>query len=548
MLRFLSVRNLAVIERAELEFGPGLTILTGETGAGKSIVVEAVALLLGGRASPDLIRTGERQAVIQAVFDEPGGNEVILRRELTDQGRSRAFIDGALVPAGDLKALGVRLVDLHGQHDHQALLDPETHLDLLDAWTGNNIVRAETARCFAAWRKCESDLGRFRAVERDRTARMDFLTFQLAELDKVRPLPGEDEELAAARRVLASADKLQRLCRESYEALYESDTAVMTALGAIWRRVAELAGIDPKFKPHLEARDVVAAHLDELARALRTCADGIDASPERLQEVEDRLALLERLKRKHGPTLGDVITRYAAMKAELDYLKGAGERLADTEAECARARQAFLDAAGLLSKERRHAARPFAEALVAQLAELAMERTRFEVRFQDGEVPEERWSDRGVDAAEFYVSPNPGEDLRPLARIASGGELSRVMLGLKTIASTDAPGKTLVFDEVDAGIGGRVADVVGAKLQRLGERFQVICITHLPQIAAYGGTHFHIEKSVAGQRTVTTVCRLDASGRVEEIARMIGGAQISSVTRRGARELLERAKQANSAG
>jgi len=202
----------------------------------------------------------------------------------------------------------------------------------------------------------------------------------------------------------------------------------------------------------------------------------------------------------------------------------------------------FLEAAVLLSNERRRAACPFAEALVGQLSELAMERTRFEVRFEDGQLTEERWSERGVDGAEFYVSPNPGEDLRPLARIASGGELSRVMLALKTIASTDARGKTLVFDEVDAGIGGRVADVVGGKLRKLGERFQVICITHLPQIAAYGGTHFHIEKSVAGERTVTTVCRLDAAGRVEEIARMIGGAQVTAVTRRSARELLERGK------
>ena len=555
MLRFLRIRHLAVIDSVEVEFDAGLNVLTGETGAGKSILVEAVGLLLGGRASGDLVRTGEDAAAIEAIF-ESGGEELLVRREITAQGRSRAFINGALATAGALKELSARLVELHGQHEHQTLLDPSTHLDVLDTFGSLDSLLVPTAAAFDAMRAAEEELARVRAAARDRDSRQDLVTFQLGELDRAGLKatapgePGEDAELAALRQVLASAERVERLCAEGYASLYESDDAILASLSGVWRRVAELAALDPQFKPYLDARDGIKSQLEDLAGFLRSYADGIEASPARLQTVEERLALLERLKRKHGPTLADVVARRDALRRELSDLAGGEDRIAELEREAAAARARFVDAAGVLSKERRRVAKTLSQRLEALLAELAMDRTRFDVRFADAVAPT-AWSARGIDAAEFFVSPNPGEDLRPLARIVSGGELSRIMLAIKTLTatsrlgfsdaadrppSTSAPG--LIFDEVDAGIGGRVADVVARKLRALGSAFQVLCITHLPQIAAHADTHFEIEKRVEGGRTRTTVRRLDDAGRVNELARMLGGDTITDGLRRSAREML----------
>ncbi len=541
MLRFLSIQNLAVIEEVEVDFDTGLSVLTGETGAGKSILVEAVGLLLGGRASPELVRTGEESAVVQAMFDDGDGGETLVRREVTSQGRSRAFVNGALVTAAALRELGSRLVDLHGQHEHQALLDPETHLDLLDRFAGFDARRREVAAAFDAWRSARAARDEMEQLSRQRAARLELIEFQLAELDRVQPRDGEDEELSALRTLLSSAERVRRLADESYEILYDRDDAVLAGLGQVWRRVGELAALDARFAPYVDARDGVKAQLEDLAVFLRGYAASIDASPARLQEVEDRLAALDRLKRKHGPTLADVLAKHRALRAEQSGLESVTERLAGAEAECARSAGVYLAAARALSAERRQAAARFSKALVAQLRDLAMEHTRFDVRFADGwPPPPERWTARGTDAGEFYVSPNPGEELRPLSRIVSGGEMSRVMLGIKSLASIDAAGKTLVFDEVDAGIGGRVADAVGTKLQALGRNFQVLCITHLPQIAACGRHHYRISKSVEAGRTLTGVERLDRTEREVELARMLGGAQVTAATRTTAKEMLAR--------
>ena len=550
MFRFLRIQHLAVIDSVEVEFEPGLNVLTGETGAGKSILVEAVGLLLGGRASGDLVRTGEDTASIEAIF-ESGGEELLVRREITAQGRSRAFINGALATAGALKELSSRLIELHGQHEHQTLLDASTHLDVLDNFGGMNQLAAPVAAAYDALQAAREGLARVHTAAKDRDTRQDLITFQLGELDRAALRdPGEDGELAALRQVLASAERVERLCTESYASLYESDDAILAALGGVWRRVAELASLDPQFKPFLDARDGIKSQLEDLAGFLRKYADNVDASPARLQQVEERLALLERLKRKHGPTLGEVIARRDALRHELTDLSRGDDRIAELQREVADARRLFLAAAETLSRERRRTGAAFAKALAALVGDLAMERTRFEVRFGEP-LPESAWSGRGIDAAEFFVSPNPGEELRPLARIVSGGELSRIMLAIKTLTatsrhgfsdatdrppSTSAPG--LIFDEVDAGIGGRVADVVGRKLRTLGSAFQVLCITHLPQIAAYADTHFAIEKRIERGRTRTTVRRLDEPGRVEEVARMLGGEAISDGLRASAREML----------
>jgi DNA repair protein RecN (Recombination protein N) len=560
MLRFLRIRRLAVIDSVEVEFDPGLNILTGETGAGKSILVEAVGLLLGGRASGDLVRTGEESAAIEAIF-ENDGEELLIRREITAQARSRAFINGELTTVGALKDLSSRLIELHGQHEHQTLLDPATHLAALDAFGTHDKFLAPVAAAFESLRDSITELGRARTAAAQRINRQELATFQLNELERAGLRPGEDDELAATRQVLANAERVERLCEESYASLYEQDDAALATLGGVWRRVGELAAIDPRFLPYLDARDAIKSQLEDLAMFLRRYADGIEASPAALQQVEERLALLERLKRKYGPTLADAITKRDALREEIQALEHGEERVAELERHQQAARSRYLAAATELSNARRQSAGGFARALEGVLADLAMERTRFDVRFGDN-LAEDSWGAQGFDQAEFYVSPNIGEDVRPLARIVSGGELSRIMLAMKTLTATARHGFStaedrrpsattpgLIFDEVDAGIGGRVADVVGRKLRVLGSAFQVLCITHLPQIAAYADTHFEIQKRIEKGRTLTTVGRLTENGRVEEISRMLGGAGVTEAIRASAREMIaERQGRAKAKG
>jgi DNA repair protein RecN (Recombination protein N) len=557
MLRFLSIKRLAVIDAVEVEFDRGFNVLTGETGAGKSILIEAVGLLLGARASGDLVRTGEESASIEAIF-ETDGEEILVRREITRQGRSRAFVNGELATAGKLKELAARLVELHGQHEHHSLLDPATHLDLLDEFAGLATLVTPVEIAFAQLRAASQEFAAITNAASEREAKLELARFHLTELDRVDPKPGEDAELAAVRQVLASAERVESLCAESYGALYENDDAALTTLSAVWKRIGELAAIDPRFQPHLEARDAIKSQLEDLAAFLRRYGESIDASPARLQEIEERLALLERLKRRFGPGLEQVIARRTALRAEVDQLENGEEHLTRLRGRAAAATAAYVDAASILGRARRHAALELTTRLERLLADLALERTRFEVRFATESMPESEWSARGFDRAEFFISTNPGEELRPLTRVVSGGELSRVMLALKTLAATcrrdfaesgqrppsaAAPG--LIFDEVDAGIGGRVADVVGRKLRALGSAFQVLCITHLPQIAGYADTHFLISKQVAGDRTHTGIKRLDEAARVEELSRMLGGETVTDAVRLSATEMLARRRSGN---
>lgn len=538
MLRFLSVRHLAVIDRLEVEFEPGLNLLTGETGAGKSVLVEAIDLLVGGRSSADLVRTGEEAAVVQAVFERPDGREVIVRREVSSQGRSRAFIDDALATSAALKELGQRLVDLHGQHEHQVLLDPAEHVGYLDAFLGRPDLVAATGEAFGAWRQAVTALDRSKLDDREKRARIEIATFQQQDIDRVAPKAGEDDVLAAEQVVLANADRLTRLSAEAYATLYDGESAALSALGAVWKRVTDLASYDARFARFLDERAAIKSSLEDLAYFLRSYMADIEASPERLQRVEDRLAVLERIKRKYGPTLDDVLRRRASLTDELAAL-GAGEaRVAELEAAEASTRSAFLAAGRALSAARQVAAVELGHALEQALAELAMPKSRVHVGVQAAERPE-FWTAAGVDHVEFLLSANPGEQPRPLARIASGGELSRVMLALRTLVDNGPAGRTLVFDEVDAGIGGVAADAVGARLQSLARRHQVLCITHLPQIAARHGAHFQISKQVRQGRTVTRVLRLDQPGRELEIGRMIAGAEVSAEVLSSARGLIK---------
>jgi DNA repair protein RecN (Recombination protein N) len=538
MLRFLSVRHLAVIEHLEVEFEPGLNVLTGETGAGKSIVVGAIDLLLGGRASADLVRTGETLATVQAIFERADGRETIVRREVSNQGRSRAFIDDTLATSSALRGLGAGLLDLHGQHEHQALLDPSEHLDLVDTFAGAQEAVAGVAANYDLWRGALAARDRTKLDEREKRARIDLATFELQEIESAAPASGEDERLGAERSLLANADRLSRLASEAYAALYESDAAALAALGTVWKRLTELAVLDDRFIPYVQEREEIKSRLEALAFFLRTYGADLDASPERLQAAEDRLAKLERLKKKYGPTLADVLARHAALKDELAALDASDERAAALDAREQDTRLAFLESARALAKTRRAAGRQLGTALEAALAELAMPKSKVDVRFTDLSAEPDRWTASGVDAGEFFLSPNPGEELRPLARIASGGELSRIMLALRSLAARDDAGRTLVFDEVDAGIGGAAADAVGSRLQALARRCQILSVTHLPQIAARADAHFSITKHVRAGRTATALARLDDPGREEELARMIAGAAVSPKVLASAREML----------
>src|SRR5687768_8290495 len=372
MLRFLRIEHLAVIDALQVEFEPGLNVLTGETGAGKSMLVEAVGLLMGGRASADLIRTGETQAQVQAEFDD-----LIVRRDINAQGRSRAFVNDTLVTAAALNDQTSPLVELHGQHEHQTLLDPQSHLHMLDEFAGLTAMRQQVSTAFREWKRLQSEFDAFQMDERERTARVDLLKFQVGELDKVKLRAGEDEELETTRRVLSSADKLQRLCSEAYGVLYDSDEAALARLGTVWKRVGELAEVDPTFQPHVDARDAIKSQLEDLALTLRAYGENIDASPARLQEVEDRLALLERLKRKYGPALADVIAKKDALARQLDALEHADERRAGLEADTRTAKDEFLTRSRALSRQRREAAMHFSEKIQGLLGELAMGRTQF---------------------------------------------------------------------------------------------------------------------------------------------------------------------------
>jgi DNA repair protein RecN (Recombination protein N) len=545
MIRYLSIRNLAVIESVAVEFDSAFNVLTGETGAGKSILVEAVGLLLGGRAAQDLIRTGADLATVEAVFETPEGRDVIVRRELTAQGRSRAFIDGTLATASGLKDLAASLVELHGQHEHQQLLDPSQHLLVLDVLAGLTARTDEVARSFNQIEALRQRLDRVRMDDRERDARRELIDFQLTELSRAQVTPGEDEALAAERQVLRNADRIQRLCQESYAELYDGEHAAIDSLERVWKRVAELSTFDARFLPALAARDEIKAQLTDMALTIRDYADSVEGSPQRLQEVEDRLVLLDRLKRKYGPTLADVVARREALADEQALLTAAGEGDAQLHERLRLEGERFLTEARALSAARTQAARHWATALEAQLADLAMPQARFEIRLHT-DSSEAQWHARGIDTAEFFLSANVGEEPRPLARIASGGELSRVMLALKTLtaetASRSGAARTLIFDEVDAGIGGRVATVVGEKLAALGRHHQVLCITHLPQVAASGRTHFLIQKQTDGGRTVTSVDRLSRQARIDELARMMGGADAGMQARAGAEELLAAAE------
>jgi DNA repair protein RecN (Recombination protein N) len=560
MLRLLRVRNVAVVPALDVEFGAGLNLLTGETGAGKSILVDALGLLLGTRASADIIRTGEESARVEAVVSNaaigsalerhaiPGdaGEETILRREIFVSGKSRATVNGVIVPLAVLKELAPYVASIQGQHESQSLLDSDAQQDFLDGFAGLVPQREEVAVRYRALRELERRLADLRRDRRELERRRETVEYQLHEIDASQLVAGEEQCLRREKTLLANAGRLAELSAGAYALLYEDEQAVLAQLGQVYRRVEELAAIDARFSPYLDGRAAARAQLEDLALFLRDYGQELTFSPGRLDEVEARLAMIDRLKRKYGATVEEILSFAERCRAELEELAAPEVRERALEAECSAAAKRYVEPASELSRRRRKAAEEIARRLRAEMKDLAMEKARFSVRFDPEHVTDdpdrrEGWAERGLETAEFLLSPNPGEDMRPLARVASGGELSRIMLALRSILTGDgAPeDRTLVFDEVDAGIGGAVAEVVGRKLWRVARRQQVLCITHLPQIAALADEHFCVSKEVSDGRTVARIERLDRSGRVDEVARMLGGEKVTETARRHARELLD---------
>jgi DNA repair protein RecN (Recombination protein N) len=553
MLKLLRVNNIALVPSLEIELAPGLTLLSGETGAGKSILIDALGLLLGERASPEIIRTGEERASVEAVFEsreaatlleergiEAEAEEIVVRREIQAGGKGRCTVAGALVPLSVLRELAPSLVVVHGQHEPQGLLDPSTHVDLVDRFAGGEADRP-LAEFHRDWRAAEAALERLRGDRREAERRREMLEFQHGEIERAALSPGEEDALRIEKARQANAGRLAALSEEAYGLLYDDEGSALSRLGQAFRRVEELAAIDPSFRAFLEARAGVLAPLQDLSLRLRDYREQLEVSPGRLDEIEGRLAVIERLKKKYGATVEEVLAFGERCRRDLDLLGSPEQQERALEERRARLAAAYLERARALSRRRRTAAAELRRRVQAELADLAMEKTRFEVAFSppdaDGSDPA-TWTDRGLERAEFLLSPNPGEELRPLARIASGGELSRIMLALKSVVRSDAAGLTLVFDEVDAGIGGRVAEVVGRKLKAVAARQQVLCVTHLPQIAAFADHHLAVRKRVERGRTVTGIAALTGDGRVEEIARMLGGETITATARQHAREML----------
>ena len=558
MLLELRAENYAVIDHAIAGFGPGLNLLTGETGAGKSILVDALALLMGQKASTDVIRHGSDRAVLSCVFEstpgaeavletngiDPEGTEIILRREILENGKGRVFVNNQPATVAVLRQLAPELALIHAQSETLSGFDPGQQRLLLDRFAGASLDGVEAA--YTRWREIQDRLAELERDEQDRLRLADLWSFQAREIQSAAPQPGEDEALETEKRVLANAEKLRTAAVSANNVLYEEDASAEAALMAAQKHLEELARYDPKFTESAQQIAAARATVEDVAATVRDYADSIDASPERLAEIEDRLALLDRLKRKYGSTLADVIAFGEEVSRKLAEIENRDEILRSLRADLEKGATAYRSAARALTAERTAAAKKLEKLAEAQINELAM-KARFSVVVTSSEDSAD-WTAHGWDNVECRIATNAGEPLKPLDEIASGGEMSRVLLALKVSVEeganrararkTQVP-RTLVFDEIDIGIGGRAAEAVGQKLKALSRVQQVLCVTHLPQIAAFADQHFLIEKQEKQRRTQTSVRLLNPAERAEEIARMISGATVTDTSRRHAEQMLK---------
>jgi len=589
MLQLLNLSNIALIDELKVEFEPGLNLLTGETGSGKSIIVDALGLLIGGRYTSELLKTGAERGFIEGLFsvvhnphvvrllagagvfveddEEPfsshgksGGkspetqHQLIIRRELSASGRNKIFINNRLASHSLLRDLRPYLVDIHGQGDQQTLFNPETHLELLDAFaglsTGSGLCET-VINAFEALSKLQHLLESLKQDESVKFQLLDTLKYQIQELEYAQLAIGEDENLEVERRRLINVEKLTALSQASYGRLYEDDDAALARVRQTIKDLAELGEFDPTFRGYQEGLESASAVLEDLAFSLRNFSDKLEFSSGRLAEIEDRLAEISRLKRKYGGSIEAALEHLARSQDRLRTIETSDERETELKRQLAQANSEYWRRAEELHVNRVRAARKFEKAVEQGLAQVAMDNARFEVRIITAgqhETAQESTnrrsglnsiSERGIDHVEFYFSSNVGEELKPLARVASGGEASRLMLTLKTVANASEFPRTIVFDEIDAGIGGRVSEAVGEKLRQLSETNQVLCVTHQPQIARFADNHLVVKKDVMKGRTRVSVAKLDRKSRIEELARMLTGAEITDSARKHAREMLK---------
>ncbi|MGO8787892.1 MAG: DNA repair protein RecN [Terriglobia bacterium] len=567
MLREIHIQNYAVIDNLAVEFGPGLNLLSGETGSGKSILVDALGLALGGRTSSELIRTGEDRALVTAVFSAEGkapwadwleefgvaksdDGDLILRRELQAGGRSRMLVNDQPVTSAAVRSLARGIVEMHGQNEHVSLFARDAQLSLLDQFAGIGSELEAVRALHTRRRELEQELEGLSYNEQERLRTLDLLSFQVRELEQAKLQSGEDAHLEEERRILSNLEKIRAAASSAFAELYEDEGAAISRVAAAARQLDELrrydAGIAPEIEPLASAR----ATLEDIAAFLRDYVAHLEANPARLEEIEDRLALIDRLKRKYGGSVEAILAYAAEVRQNLAGLEHADERRESVRKDLAKAAAEYRKAAEALSEKRRDAARRLVKLVREELAQVGMEKTRIEVHFES--APEGQGGAAGIDEIEFRISPNVGEELRVMEKIASGGEISRLMLALKTVVGQARVGRgargarhtdiTFIFDEIDAGIGGRVAECVGQRLKRLARDTQVLCVTHLAQIACFADRHFYVEKSARASRTVTTIKPLSGEKeRAEELARMLSGSQITDAVLQHAAAMLRQA-------
>ncbi len=570
MLRHLHVKNLALIDDIELSFESGLNVLTGETGAGKSLLMHGIGLVLGSRATADLIRRDTTEAVVEAVFSIDRARiaplfeeyelleaeELLVRRVIAASGRSRVYLNGRLTTVALLRQLSARLMYIYGQHEQQVIREADSALHLLDDFADITQHVQEMATRYHALRQAWERLRGLTEDKEAAEARQDFVRFQVDEIRRAALQTGEEEELRQERAILIHAEKLYQTAAGGEEALTSSDGAVTDQLGRLVAQLRELVRVDESLNEVVALLSDGLAQVEEAALFLRKYGERLSPNPERLEEIDARLTRIVQLKKKYGGSIEAMLARQAALEQELEQLESGEEAIAALQQEVAQAGQAAWAWAQELSQERRRVARQLEKSIQAELSQLGMQGARFGVQFPQADEEESesapgspftqnglRLGERGCDQVEFYLSANPGEPLLPLVQVASGGELSRLMLALKALSAAAEATPTLIFDEVDAGIGGGVAEVVGRRLKALADQHQVLCITHLPQIAAFADHAYTVTKTVTEGRTISSAKRLTPRERLQELARMLGGVEITPEARRHAREMLEGARR-----
>jgi len=553
MIHSLHIQNLATIEDIELSFKEGFTILTGETGAGKSIIIDGIRLVMGEKSSADMVRTGEKETAVEAVFpyhqkmadfkdiSPEAGEEMLVQRRVSEQGTGKAYINGILFPNKKLKEMGGNLIDIYGQNDHVFLLNLVYQLNYLDDYAGANPIKKDVARTAQELKKLIKEKKELEIKEREREQRLDFLEFQIKEIEKAKLIRGEEEELSQTRNILKNAEKIGTLVDRALDISYNQENSISALLAQLQSALSGLVDFDHTFKEADEAISQFSITVSELSDFLIKFKEKQETAPEKLEEIEERLSQIEKLKRKYGNSIDEILAYLEKAKKEYEDLSTSQEKLAGLEEEIQEKFKEYATRAEKLSSLRKKSASRLEKETEKEISLLGMKKARFKIKIDSilpGPDTMDKVKESGTEEVEFLISPNPGEEMRPLRKIASGGELSRVMLALKTIGREEEALKTLIFDEIDSGIGGKTAEFVAQKLRKLSGHHQVICITHLPQIASFATHHYKIDKKVEKERTFTTVKKLSFEERVTEIARLLAGSRITETTLKSAREML----------